>query len=50
MRRGTASGGAALGAGLVGALVGVAADAMVEDTNYTMVTDLQIAEKAPKGA
>ena len=28
---------------------GVAADAMVEDTNYTMVTDLQIAEKAPAG-
>lgn len=45
----SSSGGAALGAGLVGALVGVAADAMVEDTNYTMVTDLQIAEKAPKG-
>jgi len=41
----SSSGGAALGAGLVG----VAADAMVEDTNYTMVTDLQIAEKAPKG-
>ncbi len=45
----SSSNGAALGAGLVGALAGVAADAMVEDTNYTMVTDLQIAEKAPAG-
>ncbi|MFK0666679.1 complement resistance protein TraT [Aeromonas salmonicida] len=45
----SSSSGAALGAGLVGALAGVAADAMVEDTNYTMITDLQIAEKAPTG-
>lgn len=41
----SSSNGAALGAGLVGALAGVAADAMIEDTNYTMITDLQIAEK-----
>lgn len=45
----SSSNGAALGAGLVGALAGVAADAMIEDTNYTMITDLQIAEKAPAG-
>ncbi len=45
----SSSGGAVLGAGLVGALAGVAADAMVEDTNYTMITDLQIAQKSPKG-
>lgn len=37
--------GAVLGAGIVGGLVGVAADAMVEDTNYTMITDIQIGEK-----
>ncbi|KEA50678.1 conjugal transfer protein TraT [Mangrovibacter sp. MFB070] len=40
------SGGAVLGAGLAAGLVGMAADAMVEDTNYTMVTDLQISEQS----
>ncbi|MGL5130076.1 MAG: complement resistance protein TraT [Aeromonas popoffii] len=45
----SSSNGAALGAGLVGALAGVAADAMIEDTNYTMITDLQIAEKTLTG-
>ena len=43
--------GAALGAGITGynsssaGLVGMAADAMVEDVNYTMITDVQIAER-----
>ncbi len=45
----SSSTGAAVGAGLVGALVGVAADAMIEDTSYTMITDLQIAERVPNG-
>ncbi|MEY8712321.1 complement resistance protein TraT [Mangrovibacter phragmitis] len=40
------SGGAVLGAGLAAGLIGMAADAMVEDTNYTMVTDLQISERS----
>jgi hypothetical protein len=39
------SGGAVLGVGLAAGLAGMAADAMVEDVNYTMVTDLQIAER-----
>lgn len=39
------SAGAVLGIGLASGLVGMAADALVEDTNYTMVTDLQISEK-----
>lgn len=39
------SAGAALGVGLATGLVGMAADAMVEDVNYTMVTDVQIAER-----
>ncbi|MDF7662749.1 complement resistance protein TraT [Erwiniaceae bacterium L1_54_6] len=39
-------GGAVLGAGLAAGLVGMAADAMVEDVNYTMVTDLQISERS----
>ncbi|MBX9475254.1 conjugal transfer complement resistance protein TraT [Yersinia enterocolitica] len=39
------SAGAALGVGLAAGLVGMAADAMVEDVNYTMVTDVQISEK-----
>jgi len=40
------SGGAILGVGLAAGLAGMAADAMVEDTNYTMVTDLQIPERS----
>ena len=43
---------AALGAGITAynsssaGLVGMAADAMVEDVNYTMITDVQISERA----
>jgi len=40
------SGGAILGVGLAAGLAGMAADAMVEDTNYTMVSDLQISERS----
>jgi hypothetical protein len=40
----TGSTGAVLGVGLATGLIGMAADAMVEDVNYTMVTDLQISE------
>lgn len=39
------SAGASLGVGLAAGLVGMVADAMVEDINYTMVTDVQISEK-----
>ncbi len=39
------SAGATLGVGLAAGLIGLAADAMVEDINYTMVTDIQISEK-----
>nr|WP_314723361.1 complement resistance protein TraT [Rahnella variigena] len=42
----TTSGGAILGVGLATGLVGMAADAMVEDINFTMVTDLQISERS----
>lgn len=41
----TNSAGATLGVGLATGLVGMAADAMVEDINYTMVTDILISEK-----
>lgn len=40
------SAGATLGVGLATGLIGMAADAMVEDINYTMVTDLQISERS----
>ncbi len=40
------SGGAILGVGLAAGLAGMAADAMVEDVNFTMVTDLQISERS----
>lgn len=39
------SAGATLGVGLAAGLVGMAADAMVEDINYTMITDVQISER-----
>ena len=39
-------GAAVMGAGLAAGLVGMAADAMVEDVNFTMVTDLQISEQS----
>ncbi|EOZ3894099.1 conjugal transfer complement resistance protein TraT [Escherichia coli] len=39
------SAGAALGVGIATGLIGMAADAMVEDINYTMITDVQIAER-----
>ena len=41
----SSSAGATLGVGLAAGLVGMAADAMVEDINYTMITDVQIAER-----
>lgn len=42
----SSSAGATLGVGLATGLLGMAADAMVEDVNYTMVTDLQISERS----
>ncbi|MCT6593004.1 complement resistance protein TraT [Pantoea dispersa] len=42
----SSSGGAILGVGLAAGLAGMAADALVEDINYTMVTDLQISERS----
>lgn len=41
----SSSAGATLGVGLASGLIGMAADAMVEDINYTMITDVQIAER-----
>lgn len=37
--------GGVLGAGLAAGLAGTVADALVEDVNYTMITDVQIAER-----
>lgn len=42
----TGSAGATLGVGLAAGLAGMAADSLVEDVNYTMVTDVQIAERS----
>ncbi|HSH49244.1 MAG TPA: complement resistance protein TraT [Halomonas sp.] len=53
---GAVVGGAAFGGGsgrvgtaLVGGLVGMAANAMVKDVHFTMITDLQISERAAQG-
>lgn len=37
------------GAGLAGAIVGIAADAMVKDNYYTIITDVQLAERVKSG-
>lgn len=38
---------AVLSAGLAGAMLGIVADAAVKDTYYTIITDIQLAERAP---
>jgi len=43
------SSGAMLAGGLIGGLVGTAADAMVKDQLYTMITDVQVSERVAKG-
>ncbi|MBD1576953.1 complement resistance protein TraT [Vibrio sp. S11_S32] len=43
------SGTGAVGMGVLGMAAGFVADSMVEDTYYSMVTDLQISEHAAKG-
>lgn len=35
--------------GIAGGLVGLAADSLVKDVNYTMITDVKISERAGKG-
>lgn len=40
---------AVIGGGIAGGLIGMAADSLVKDVNYTMVTDVQISERAGRG-
>lgn len=40
---------AMIGGGIAGGLVGLAADSLVKDVNYSMITDVQISERAGKG-
>lgn len=40
---------AMIGGGLAGGLVGLAADSLVKDVNYTMITDVQISERVGRG-
>lgn len=40
---------AMLAGGIAGGLVGLAADSLVKDVNYTMITDVQISERVGKG-
>ncbi|HHT9922945.1 TPA: complement resistance protein TraT [Legionella pneumophila] len=35
--------------GLAGGVIGIAADSLVKDVNYTMITDVQISERVGKG-
>lgn len=44
------SGNSMLAGGIAGGLIGLAADSLVKDVNYTMITDVQISERAGKGA
>lgn len=41
----TSHSGTIVGAGLLGAAIGFAADSMVEDVNFTMITDVRVVEK-----
>ena len=45
----TNRGSAMVAGGLIGGVVGLAADSLVKDVNYTMVTDVQISERAGRG-
>ena len=38
-----------VGGGIAGGVIGLAADALVKDVNYTMITDLQISARVGKG-
>ncbi|HDS3856751.1 TPA: complement resistance protein TraT [Legionella pneumophila] len=41
---------AMIGGGIAGGVIGLAADSLVKDVNYTMITDVQISERVGKGA
>lgn len=45
----TGNGNAMLAGGLAGGLVSMAADSLVKNVNYTLITDIQISERAGKG-
>lgn len=45
----THSGTGMIAGGLAGGLVGLAADSLIKDVNYTMITDVQISERAGSG-
>lgn len=45
----TASSTGMIAGGLAGGVIGLAADSLVKDVNYTMITDVQISEKVGKG-
>lgn len=40
---------AMIGGGLAGAAIGLAADSLVKEVNFTMVTDIQLSERVGKG-
>ncbi|HHX2613452.1 TPA: complement resistance protein TraT [Legionella pneumophila] len=45
----TASSTGMIAGGLAGGVIGLAADSLVKDVNYTMITDVQISERLGKG-
>lgn len=45
----TNSGTAVIAGGLAGGVIGLAADSLVKDVNYTMITDVQISERVAQG-
>ncbi|HCE6135908.1 TPA: complement resistance protein TraT [Legionella pneumophila] len=45
----TNSGTGMIAGGLAGGVIGLAADSLVKDVNYTMITDVQISERVGKG-
>ena len=45
----TNSGAGMIAGGLAGGVIGLAADSLVKDVNYTMITDVQISERVGRG-
>jgi outer membrane lipoprotein SlyB len=45
----TGNSNAMIGGGIAGGLVGLAADSLVKDVNYSMITDIQISERVGRG-
>lgn len=49
LKKTTSNSNAMIGGGIAGGLVGLAADSLVKDVNYTLISDVQISERVGRG-